>query len=78
MITKKGNNHITYDRITTTGDYNLLYDAEKNDYEQNKNLIKNNIVFSTDGERFIMKQNKNGEVIHSIKKAHVPWNLMLF
>lgn len=71
MIIKKGNNHVTYDRITKTGDYNLLYDAEKNDYEQNINLIKNNIIFSTDGERFIMKQNKNGEVIHTIKK-YIP------
>lgn len=70
MIIKKGNNHVTYDRITKTGDYNLLYDAEKNDYEQNINLIKNNIIFSTDGERFIMKQNKNGEVIHTIKNIY--------
>lgn len=70
MLIQISKNHYTFDDDTSS-DYNDLYDSEEKTYEEIKKMIKDNIVFITDGckEKLVWKTIKDNEIICSVTKS---------
>lgn len=70
MLLEISKNHYTFDDDTSS-DYNDLYGSDEKTYEEIKKMIKDNIVFITDGckEKLIWKTVKDNEVSCSVTRS---------
>lgn len=70
MLIQISKNHYTFDD-NTSSDYNELYDCEDLKSDELTKIIKDNVVFITDGckEKFLWKTVKNDEIVCSVTRS---------